>query len=92
MMSPYSSTRFYSPFDYKLTDQSALESCLIPSSDRIYSIDRNTGIVTVSDKTGTLPSQELDYKVVNDFQSASMSINGSSSSRMGLEWVFDFDK
>lgn len=92
MMSPYTSTRFYSPFDYKLTDQSALESCLIPSSDRIYSIDRNTGIVTVSDKAGTLPSQELDYKVVNDFQSASMSINGSSSSRMGLEWVLDFDK
>lgn len=92
MMNPYSHTRFYSPFDYKLTGQSALETCLIPSSDRIYNIDRNTGVVTVSDKTGIRPSQELDYKVVKDFQSVSMSINGSSSSRMGLEWILDFDK
>lgn len=92
IMKPYSQTRFYSPFDYKLTDQSALEACLIPSADRIYDIDRNTGVVTVSDKTGKLPSQELKYKVVKDFQSASMSINGSSSSRMGVEWVVDFDK
>lgn len=92
MKRPYSSTSYYSPFDYKLTDQSALESCLIPSSDRVYDIDRNTGVVTVSDKTGTLPSQELNYKVVKDFQSSKISINGSSSSRMGLEWVLDFDK
>lgn len=92
MMNPYSYTRLYSPFDYKLTDQSALEACPIPSSDRIYDIDRNTGVVTVSDKTGMFPSREADYKVVKDFQSVSMSINGSSSSRMGLEWVLDFDK
>ena len=92
MMNPYSHTRLYSPFDYKLTDQSALEACPIPSPDRIYTIDRNTGVVTVSDKTGMFPSREADYKVVKDFQSVSMSINGSSSSRMGLEWVLDFDK
>ena len=40
---PYTSTRIYTPFDYKLTDQSALNNCLIPSTDRVYSIDRTTG-------------------------------------------------
>ena len=92
MKKPYAETRFYAPFTYKLTDQRALENCLIPSVNRVFQIDQTTGIVTVSDKTGTLPSQTLSYKEVNDFQSVSMSTNGSSSSRMGVEWVFDFDK
>ena len=89
---PYTSTRIYTPFDYKLTDQSALNNCLIPSTDRVYSIDRTTGVVTVSDKNGILPSQTLAYKEIHDFQSAVMNVNGSSSSRMGLEWVLDFDR
>lgn len=89
---PYTSTRIYTPFDYKLTDQSALNDCLIPSADRVYRIDRTTGVVTVSDKNGILPSQTLAYKEIHDFQSAVMNVNGSSSSRMGLEWVLDFDR
>lgn len=92
MKQPYSDTRIYTPFDYKLTDQTALDGCPIPSADRVYTIDNVTGVVTVSDKTGNLPSQVLAYKVMKDLQSASMSINGSSSSRMGLEWVIDFDR
>ena len=89
---PYTGISVYSPFEYKLTSQSSLENCIIPSSDRLYSIGRNTGIVTVSDKTGNYLPQQLDYKVMKDLHSTSMTINGSSSSRMGLEWVFDFDK
>ena len=92
MRKPYAETRFYAPFTYKLTDQRALEGCAIPSANRVFQIDQTTGVVTVSDKTGVWPSQTLDYKEVNDFQSVSMSTNGSSSSRMGLEWVLDFDK
>lgn len=92
MKKPYADTRFYAPFTYKLTDQRALENCQIPSVNRVFQIDQVTGIVTVSDKTGALPSQSLNYKEVNDFQSVRMSTNGSSSSRMGIEWVFDFDK
>ena len=89
---PYTSTRIYTPFDYKLTAQSALNDCLIPSADRVYSIDRTTGVVTVSDKNGIFPSQTLAYKEIHDFQSAVMNVNGSSSSRMGLEWVLDFNR
>ena len=48
--------------------------------------------MTVSDKNGILPSQTLAYKEIHDFQSAVMNVNGSSSSRMGLEWVLDFDR
>lgn len=59
---PYTSTRIYTPFDYKLTDQSALNNCLIPSTDRVYSIDRTTGVVTVSDKTGYFPLKRLPIK------------------------------
>lgn len=65
---------------------------MFPSADRAYTIDRNTGVVTVSDKTATYPSQKLTYKVVKDFQSSSMSTNGTSSSRMSIEWIADFDK
>lgn len=89
---PYTDTRVYSPFQYKLTDQSALNGCMIPVSDRQYSIDKNTGIVTVSDRTETYSPQQLEYKQMNDLHSAAMSVNGSSSSRMGVEWVVDFDK
>ena len=46
----------------------------------------------MSDKNGILPSQTLAYKEIHDFQSAVMNVNGSSSSRMGLEWVLDFDR
>ena len=92
MKKPYTTTRSYSPFDYKLTLQSDLESCPIPSVDRMYTIDRHTGIVTVTDKMSAYPSQELAYKVVKDFQSSTMSTNGTSSSRMGFEWIVDFDK
>ena len=94
MNHPYASSgkTVYTPMEYKFTDQSALESCPIPADDRVYQIDRTTGIVTVSDKTGTYPSQQLDYTVMNDWETASISFNTSSSSRMGVEWVLDFDK
>lgn len=92
MYRPYEAVTSYSPFDYKFTGQTALEDCLIPSENREYSMDRQTGIVTVIDKSGTYPSQQLAYKVMNDMYATSTSVNGSSSRRIGLEWVLDFDK
>lgn len=93
MREPYSSNgRMYLPFDYKLTTQTALEDCVIPSADRRYEIDRNTGVVTVYDKTGVNPSQQLDYTVIHDWKTRSYSINSSPSKRIGLEWILDFDK
>lgn len=93
MRSPYSSAgKMYLPFSYKLTTQTALEGCTIPSADRRYEIDQTTGVVTVHDKTGANPSQELGYTVINDWKTRSYSINSSPSKRIGLEWVLDFDR
>lgn len=89
---PYTTVTQYTPFEYKLTDQSALESCPIPSSDRLYNIDQYTGIVTVTDKTGTYDSQQLAYTTLNGWQGSKLSTNGSPSTRTGLEWVLDFNK
>ena len=93
MRRPYSSAgRMYLPFEYKLTTQAALESCAIPSADRRYEIDRTTGVVTIHDKTGARPSEQLVYTVINDWKTRSYSINSSPSKRIGLEWIFDFDR
>lgn len=92
MHRPYSVTKEYQLFDRNFTDIQALNDCTIPSMDRNFHIDQQTGIVTVSDKRGILPSQVLEHDVINDFKSTSYYRNGSSSSRMGFEWVLDFDK
>lgn len=93
MHRPYSSAgRMYLPFDYKLTTQTALEGSAIPSADRRYEINQTTGVVTVHDKTGVQPSEQLDYTVIHDWKTRSYSINSSPSKRIGLEWIFDFDR
>lgn len=92
MYRPYTQMKDFQPFDYSFTDQRALEGCPIPLANRVFQIDQHTGIVTVADKHGVLPSQRLEHKTIHDFKTSPYYVNGSSSSRMGLEWVFDFDK
>ena len=92
MYSPYTLTKEFGLFDRAFTDQKALEDCPIASVNRDYQINQHTGVVTVTDKTGVHPSIELPYKVINDFKTSTYYRNGSSSSRMGFEWVLDFDK
>jgi outer membrane receptor protein involved in Fe transport len=87
---PYVSTTLYTPFSYKLTSQSFLESCSIPTSRRIFSIDSQTGVVTVSDAGGELPSQTLGYNVRNAYKSNTVYANGSDVKRWGIEYVVDF--
>jgi outer membrane cobalamin receptor len=82
----------YQPFAYKLTDQSALEACPIPSADRQYQINQTTGIVTVSDKTGNYPAQDLAYRERKTFKGVDSYANGSPAVRKGLEWIVDFGK
>lgn len=87
---PYICTAVYTPYTYKQTSQVHLEGCPIPSGDRQYTIDQKTGIVSVIDKTGTHPTQQLGYKERNTFKSNLRYTNGSPVERMGLEWVVDF--
>lgn len=89
---PYICTRNYTPYSYKLTDQRALENNPIPSIDRKYTIDRQTGIVTVTDQSGVYENQQLAYTVRNDYNSNNIYKNGSPIERRGLEWVIDLPR
>ena len=87
---PYMSSTVYTPFAYKYTPPSALNGLTIPSADRQYDIDRETGIVTVADRTGTLSAATLDYNERRTFLTNTRYDNGSPVDRYGLEWIVDF--
>ena len=90
---PYLSTSVYAPFTYNFTSQVALEHDFpIAPADRIYQIDRQTGVVTVADRTGQVPVQVLDYVSRNTFNTNNTYVNGSPISRSGLDWVVDFNQ
>lgn len=90
---PYLSTAVYTPFSYNFTTQAALEQDFpIATGDRIYQIDRNTGIVTVIDRTGQVAPQVLNHETRNTFNSSNTYTNGSPIARSGLDWVVDFDQ
>lgn len=87
---PYTGTTIYSPFTYKFTDQSNLQNVQIPIANRVYSIDQSTGIVTVSDRTGTLPAETLSYREITRSISTNTPVNGSPVTRKRLSWIIDF--
>ena len=87
---PYIKTDEHTPFSYKFTGQEHLEQSLIPSSDRIYYVDKNTGIVTVIDKAGQQATETLAYKEYNLFKSHTKYTNGSSATRRNANWIIDF--
>lgn len=89
---PYSYSYTYSPLSYKLTDQSALADSPIPYEARAFSIDRQSGIVTVHDKTGYHNSYELSYRTMDTFRSIKGYYNRSPVIKKGIEWVVDFEK
>lgn len=87
---PYTATTVYTPYSYKYTSQAALERIGIPSANRSYSIDQQTGVVTVTDVTGAQPPVELAYSVRNSFLTNTKYVNGSPTERYGFEWIVDF--
>lgn len=87
---PYMRTNVYTPYTYKLTTQEHLNGCEIPSANRYYTIDRETGVVTVGDRTGTYGSQQLGYNERNTFKSNVRYTNGSPVTRSGINWIVDF--
>ena len=83
----------YDKFAYNYTNTNALESCPIPVDNRGYNVDNKTGIVTVYDKTGALPSYELAYTTKERFSTGSYASNSPSPiTRYGLEWIIDFKR
>lgn len=80
----------YDAYSYNFTGQTALEGIAIPSTDRIYSVDRETGIVTVSDRTGVHGDIVLDHQVRESYMAETYADNGAPVTRKGVEWTVDF--
>lgn len=89
---PYGYSTTYKPFTYKFTDQRNLENSAIPISNRVYEVDQQTGVVTVTDKTGVLPTETLGYKEITRFQSNGLPVNNSPATRHRMQWIIDFKK
>ena len=82
----------YEPYHFKFTDRAALDVLAIPAENRIYSIDRESGVVTVSDRSGALPAQQLVAKDRDSFIAKTYPDNGSPTHRAGVEWVLEFQQ
>ena len=80
-------------FQYNYTGTGAVQGLSIPAGDRVYSLDPATGVITVSDKTGKLPSQTIATQARQQYISRNWADNADSPvKRYGLEWVVDFAK
>ncbi|MDR1456013.1 MAG: TonB-dependent receptor, partial [Tannerella sp.] len=89
---PYICTTEYTPYSYKQTGQSALNNCAIPSPDRIYAIDRQSGVVTVSDRNGVHESMPLEFTTRDTYKTNHVYKNGSPVERKGVEWIIEFPR
>lgn len=86
----YMSTRAYTPFTYRYTSPSAAQTSGIPVANRTFTIDRESGIVTVSDATGQHAAKALVYSDRNTYTVSQQYTNATPISRYGLEWTIDF--
>ena len=83
----------YDRFTYNYTSTAAVQGLDIPAQNRVYTVNPGTGLITVTDKTGALPSQTITAQERKQFISNSMAGNASAPvNRYGLEWVADFPR
>lgn len=87
---PYMSTYSYFPMTYKYTPPTSLDGVAIDVENRRYSIDRESGIVTVSDATGAHEPVTLSYRERNTYVLNNRYVNGTPVDRYGVEWIIDF--
>lgn len=83
---PYQTLNVYTPFAYNQTSQSALEGCGIAAADRIYDVNPNTGVVSVTSATDG-HTVTLPYSTRRTYTANRQYVNGSPVTRYGLEWV-----
>ncbi len=86
----YMSTDIYTPMSYLYTPPSALNGVGISVENRRFSVDRQTGIVTVSDATGTVADRQLTGIERRTYAVNDQYVNATPISRYGLEWIVDF--
>ena len=88
----YMATKTYTPFSYRYTNQAAAQQSGIPVADRIFTIDHETGTVTVHSTLYPELSKELPYTDKHTYVINQHYINATPLSRYGLEWIVDFAK
>lgn len=86
----YMSARTYTPFTYRYTGQTALQQCGIDAADRRFSVDQQTGTVTVHSTLNPQLSTELAYNDRRTYTTNQYYTNASPLSRYGVEWMLDF--
>ncbi len=86
----YMSARTYTPFAYRYTGQTAIQQSGISAEDRSYSIDQQTGTVTVSSVSNPSVRKELAYTDRRTYTTNQYFTNASPLSRYGVEWMLDF--
>lgn len=87
---PYMSTDVYTPMTYKYTPPASLNAVTVSADNRRFDVDRQTGVVTVTDATGAAAPMQLEYLERNTYAVNNRYINGSAVNRYGLEWIVDF--
>ncbi len=87
---PYMSVYRFTPFEYKMTSQSAIENSGVASADRRYEVNQETGVVTLYDASGKKEPMELAYTSHHTYNTNRLFTNGSPVKRYGLEWIVDF--
>ena len=88
-LDPYIATTVFQPYSYLFTGQQALDGLAIPFDNRTYGIDRNTGIVTITDsRTGN--SIRLDGLQRHTYNQNVQYTNGSPIYRSGIDYSIDF--
>lgn len=81
----------YDLFTYNFTSTSAVDNCGISAENRLFRIDRETGIVTVSDASGSNPDVILPYTTRKRFVRRTNVANSINPiTRYGIEWIVDF--
>lgn len=87
----YRTSSRYERTTYSYTPDASLIGVAIPADDRVFSVDRNSGIVTVSDRNGVLPSVQLASEIYKELQPSYFADNELNPiDRYGIEWVVDF--
>jgi len=86
----YLSVRSYTPFAYQYTPQTAFSGTPIAADDRVFTIDHESGTVTLHDATGNVPSVELSSTRRQTWTTQQHYENATPLTRWGLEWMVDF--
>ena len=86
----YTSQRLYTPFAYRYTPPSSLNGLTIPADERRFTIDRQTGIVSVHSTTDASDPVELKGTEQRTYTTQAFYSNASPVERYGLEWAIDF--